>query len=260
MLSTARAVGEKFADTHVDFTHAFCYWSKPQSDKGRNRMPNSNGFEETLRRSEIRYRRLFETAQDGILILDGSSGSIIDVNPFLLFLLGFTPEEFLGKKLWELDAFQDIETNNDPFTALLKNDYLRYDDLPLKTKNGRVVAVEFVSNVYMVERVKMIQCNIRETAPRNMAALQLQKVEAKHGKHFRPSQKLESLSTLTRGAVHEFNNVLATVLLSAEMIANRADDRAKIVVNAARIIQAVKRGAVIVKQLSIRARADVGKI
>jgi len=53
--------------------------------------------EEALCASEARYRRLFETAQDGILILDGHSGLIIDVNPFLVNLLDYSREEFIGK-------------------------------------------------------------------------------------------------------------------------------------------------------------------
>src|SRR6476646_5504925 len=44
------------------------------------------------------HRRLFETAKDGILLLDADTGQIIDVNPFLIKLLGYSHEEFLGKK------------------------------------------------------------------------------------------------------------------------------------------------------------------
>jgi DNA-binding NtrC family response regulator len=58
--------------------------------------------EELLSASEVRYRRLFETAQDGILILDAETGQIADVNPFLIEMLGYAKEEFLGKKLWEI--------------------------------------------------------------------------------------------------------------------------------------------------------------
>ena len=47
--------------------------------------------------SELRYRRLFESAKDGILILDAETGMIVDVNPFLIELLGFPREAFLGK-------------------------------------------------------------------------------------------------------------------------------------------------------------------
>jgi PAS domain-containing protein len=76
------------------------------------------GKEEELKASEVRYRRLFETAQDGILILDGETGKIIDVNPFLLELLGCTHVELLGKELWQLGLFSDIERSQKAFQQL----------------------------------------------------------------------------------------------------------------------------------------------
>jgi PAS domain S-box-containing protein len=128
----------------------------------------SNGL--TLKDSELRYRRLFESAQDGILILDGETGMIDDVNPFLAHLLGYAREEFINKKLWELGAFQDIQESKEAFEALQKNEYIRYEDLPLKAKNGDMIDVEFVSNVYFVGARKVIQCNIRDITTSKIAA------------------------------------------------------------------------------------------
>ena len=91
----------------------------------------------SLTESESRYRRLFETAQDGILILDAATGLIEDVNPYLIKMLGYSRAEFIKKKLWEVGAFMDIEANKEAFEALQENEYIRYDDLPLKTKDGR---------------------------------------------------------------------------------------------------------------------------
>src|SRR5665647_3355258 len=62
---------------------------------------------DVLKVSELRYRRLFETAQDAILILDGESGEIIDANKFILDLLGYPLEYFVGRHLWELSFFKD---------------------------------------------------------------------------------------------------------------------------------------------------------
>src|SRR5512134_3672537 len=99
-----------------------------------------------LKTSEIRYRRLFEAAQDGILILDAETGAITDVNPFLIDMLGYSREEFIRKKLWDVGAFQDTKASKDAFQALQKNEYIRYKDLPLRSKDGRLIKVEFVSN------------------------------------------------------------------------------------------------------------------
>jgi PAS domain S-box-containing protein len=122
--------------------------------------------EEELKASETRYRRLFETAQDGILILDAGTGLINDVNPFLMDMLGYTRGEFLGKRLWEIGAFKDIEASIAAFKELQRKGYVRYEDLPLKTRDGQEIAVEFVSNLYLVNHHKVIQCNIRNITDR----------------------------------------------------------------------------------------------
>ncbi|TAK14694.1 MAG: PAS domain S-box protein [Anaerolineae bacterium] len=127
----------------------------------------------TLKDSELRYRRLFETAQDGILILEAKTGKIEDVNPFLADLLGYAREEFINKRLWELGAFQDIQESKQAFEALQQNEYIRYEDLPLKTKNGDLIDVEFVSNVYFVGAKKVIQCNIRDITATKQAVKDL---------------------------------------------------------------------------------------
>ena len=122
--------------------------------------------EEELKVSETRYRRLFETAQDGILILDADTGQINDVNPFLIDMLGYTRREFMGKKLWEIGAFEDNRASKAAFEELQRKGYIRYEDLPLKTKDGREISVEFISNKYMVNHSQVIQCNIRDITDR----------------------------------------------------------------------------------------------
>lgn len=125
--------------------------------------------EAKLQFSELRYRRLFETAQDGILILDAHSGKITDVNPFLKDLLGYTNAELLGKELWEIGVFKDIVDSKKAFLELQINGYIRYKDLPLQTKDGESIAVEFISNTYEVDTEKVIQCNIRDITTRKKA-------------------------------------------------------------------------------------------
>jgi len=129
--------------------------------------------QEQLTASEVRYRRLFETARDGILILDAESGVVIDVNPFLIEMLGFSQEEIRGKELWELGFFKDIAANKANFLELQQKEYIRYEDLPLETADGRRLSVEFVSNVYQVNHHKVVQCNIRDITERKRAEQQL---------------------------------------------------------------------------------------
>jgi diguanylate cyclase (GGDEF)-like protein/PAS domain S-box-containing protein len=145
------------------------YRSSPE-----NGLPNGGFFEHerkqiALEESEARYRRLFETAKDGILILDGDYGRITDVNPFLLDLLGYSKTELIGKQLWEIGPVRDIIASKEAMGQLQNADYIRYEDLPLETKTGERKQVEFVSNAYLVNGWRVIQCNIRDISARKHA-------------------------------------------------------------------------------------------
>lgn len=135
----------------------------------KNSNKSETQTEQSLRSSELSYRRLFEAARDGILILDVDSGRITDVNPFLFELLGFTRSEMVGKTVGELSPFKDIESNKIMLERLQERGYVRYENLPLKTRDGRHIAVEFVSNVYQVGDQKVIQCNVRDITQRQQA-------------------------------------------------------------------------------------------
>jgi PAS domain S-box-containing protein len=116
--------------------------------------------------SELRYRRLFETAQDGILILDADTGQVVDANPFMKDLLGYSQKEFLGKKLWEIGPFKGEAASKITFSELQCKDRIRYEGLPLETKEGKRVEVEFISNAYLMDEKLLIQCNIRDITER----------------------------------------------------------------------------------------------
>ena len=129
--------------------------------------------------SDNRYRRLFETAQDGILILEADTGQITDVNPFLMRMLGRTRETLLGKRLWEIGPFKDIAASKAAFEELQRQEYIRYEDLPLETSDGHRLDVEFVSNVYEVDHARVIQCNIRDITERKKVEEALRESEHK---------------------------------------------------------------------------------
>jgi diguanylate cyclase (GGDEF)-like protein/PAS domain S-box-containing protein len=126
-----------------------------------------------LKDSEVRYRRLFETAKDGILILDGDTGRIVDANPFIQDLLGYGESELIGKALWEIGPVQEIPDSQKAMRELQKNEYIRYEDIPLETRAGEHKHVEFVSNVYLVDGWRVIQCNIRDITERKQAETQV---------------------------------------------------------------------------------------
>ena len=123
--------------------------------------------EAAMKHSEVRYRRLFQTAKDGILILDADTGKVIDANPFMTALLGYSHDEFLGKELWEIGLFRDIEESRAAYRELQEKGYVRYENLPLESRSGHKVEVEFVSNVYAENHHQVVQCNIRDITERS---------------------------------------------------------------------------------------------
>src|ERR1035438_1166993 len=134
---------------------------------------NGARTEQVLRASELSYRRLSEAAEDGILILEADTGRINDVNPFLFKLLGFSHNEMVGKTVGELSPFKDIESNKVMLERLQRDRYVRYENLPLETRDGRHIAVEFVSNVYQAGDRNVIQCNVRDITERKRSEEQL---------------------------------------------------------------------------------------
>lgn len=174
--------------------------------KGKIKSP-SNPVEDALKASEVSYRRLFETAQDGILIIDADTGRISDVNPFLVDLLGYSRKDFIDKALWNFGPFKDIRANKSAFEDLMRNGYIRYEHLPLETKDGRRIEVEFISNTYQVGRKQTIQCNIRDISQRKEYERNRNRLESQ----LKQAQKMAAVAALAGGVAHLFNNELTII-------------------------------------------------
>ncbi len=173
--------------------------------------------------SELGYRRLFEAAQDGILILN-ADGQIIDVNPFLIEMLGYAKQELIGKELWEIGVFKDIAASKIAFDELQEQGYIRYDDLPLESRAGVVKQVEFVSNSYLVGEKRVIQCNIRDITQRMQAEETLRSKDKElrgMTQQLWQASKLATMGELSASIAHELNNPLTTVTLSLEALMHR---------------------------------------
>ena len=168
--------------------------------------------------SESRYRRLFETAQDAILILDAPTGKITDANPFIKRMLGYSGDELLGKELWQIGFFKDVEASQNAFRELKDRGYIRYDHLPLETKSGQQIEVEFVSNVYSVDHQQVIQCNIRDISDRTQFERQAQEQTAALADLNR--RKDEFLAMLS----HELRNPLAPILNAVHLLRHQGDE------------------------------------
>jgi PAS domain S-box-containing protein len=190
--------------TKKELTDELIYIRQQLADLGVEEAERKR-LEKILQASEVRYRRLFETAQDGILIIDADTGDIVDVNPFLVDLLGYSHKEFIGKKLWEIGAFKDIEESRAAFKELQNKEYIRYENLPLETKEGRQIDVEFVSNAYRVNHSNVIQCNIRDITERKMAEEALKESEERYRNLFRENLSVMLLIDPQSGDIVDAN-------------------------------------------------------
>lgn len=134
--------------------------------------------QQELSELSLRYSRLFEAAQDGILLLDYPELRIEDANPYILRLIGYSKDEILGKQLWEIGLLADKGKALSAQTAILKSGYVRYEDIDLVTKAGSRVPVEFISNSYPVDGKTVVQCNIREISQRKELEIALAQKQA----------------------------------------------------------------------------------
>jgi len=179
---------------------------------------NRRKAEQELEFSEVRYRRLFESAHDGILILDAATAKVLDVNPFMGELLGYPREHFLGEELWEIGFLKDAQSSKEAMAILQKVGHIRYDDHPLQHKNGSLIPVEFVSNVYQEGGRDVIQCNIRDITERKRHAEELAK--AREGAETANKSKSEFLANMS----HEIRTPMGAILGFAEMLLNKSPE------------------------------------
>jgi PAS domain S-box-containing protein len=162
------------ANTRTDQANTRTEEANTRTDQANTRTEQAEARSvQAIFASELRYRRLFETAQDGILILDADTGQVVDANPFMKDLLGYSQEEFLGRKLWEIGPFKGTAASKIAFAELQLEDRIRYEGMPLETKDGLRVEVEFISNAYLVEQKRLIQCNIRNITERKRAEAEI---------------------------------------------------------------------------------------
>jgi PAS domain S-box-containing protein len=175
-------------------------------------ITDSRNAQLRLEDSETRFRRLFEAAHDGILILDASTHKITHVNPFLTNLLDYSADHFLGKELWEIGFLKDKQASVFAMEQLDEKGSIRYENLPLEDRQGRKHPVEMVANKYEEGAHPVIQCNIRDIAERRRLEKQMLDQAAELSDlHRRKDEFLAMLS-------HELRSPLAPIANAVQLL------------------------------------------
>jgi len=202
-------------------------------------------LEKAQRASDAGYRRLFDTAQDGILLVAAETGTVVDANPHFVELLGYPRAQLTGKAIWELGLFMEHPASEGILAELSEKKSVRYENLPLQASDGRQIDVEFVSTAYQVDGVQMIQCNIRDISARLRAEAEREQFQLK----LQESQKLESLGVMSGGIAHDFNNILTAILGNASLVSDGLPANSALQANMEGIVQGCRRAADLCKQM-----------
>jgi PAS domain S-box-containing protein len=170
-----------------------------------------------VRQSERRYRRLFETSRDGILLVEPSTGKVVDANPAASELFGRPCEKLVGQELWELGVFKNAEANQSFLRRMEERSRSRYDSLSLPRSGADPIELEFISNAYVTETGTVIQCNFRDISERRQLARAQEEAEASADLHRRKDEFLAMLS-------HELRNPLASLVNGVHLLRLQESD------------------------------------
>jgi two-component system cell cycle sensor histidine kinase/response regulator CckA len=191
-----------------------------------------------LQVSEAQHRLVFETAREGIWLMDAKSGVLLDVNPFFQDLVGFARQELVGRKPWDIGLFADGETARSRFEANFAGGFGVEQEVAMRTKTGQPVWVEAVTNTYLLGDRLVTQANLRDVTDRTKLQDQV-----------RQMQKLDSIGRLAGGVAHDFNNLLNIISAHVAVLDRNGLPSEKRSESLRSIEKAVERGSAVVKQL-----------
>jgi two-component system, chemotaxis family, CheB/CheR fusion protein len=172
--------------------------------------------------AEIQYRRLFESAKDGILVIDGGTGQVIDVNPFFLELTRYSRQEIVGQAFWEIAPFRKAEEGHRLVPETTEREIMQYDSVPLLAHDGRQLITALMANRYKVKEQSFIQVNIRDVTQRRQAEDDLRRSNL-------------DLQQFAFAASHDLQEPLRTVINQVQLL--QREYKGKLGVDADEIIQ-----------------------
>lgn len=202
-------------------------------------------LEGLLTESETRYRRIFETAADGIMLLGKDTGLIVHANQTIEQMLGYCKADFMGKKLQDIGVPLDTIDFPARIQDLSQRGVLNYENVPVKTKSGQ----NTYTDISLVDRDQHVQCNIRDVTERKKLEFQL-----------RHAQKMEAVGRLAGGIAHDFNNILNVIMGYGTMVADTLEAGSPAKENMNEVLIAAARAADLTQKLLVFSRKDVVEV
>ncbi|MEW6521889.1 MAG: PAS domain S-box protein [Thermodesulfobacteriota bacterium] len=217
-----------------------------QTDRERERAVAA------LQESEARYRALFETSADGILIADIETGSFRYANPAICRFLGYTEAEFPAMAVADIHPESDLPKVLADFQAQARGDKTLAEEIPCLRKDGAVVYVDVNAVAVTVDGRA---CNVgffRDITPRKRAEAERDRLQAQ----FIQAQKMESVGRLAGGVAHDYNNMLNVIIGYSELALEKTGPEDQLHEDLQAILNAAGRSRDITRQLLAFARKE----
>jgi two-component system, cell cycle sensor histidine kinase and response regulator CckA len=195
--------------------------------------------EQALRESEGRYRNLFESAPDGILVAD-STGTYVDVNPSALRMLGYSHDELIGMKSSDILALREA-SHVDSALGEIQRGLEHRREWQFRRKDGTGFDADVQAATMADGRILAI---VRDVSERKRMEEQL-----------RQAQKMEAIGRLAGGVAHDFNNSLGVIMGYTELLMADADAAQRLKLE--QIVKATQRASGLTRQLLAFSRKQI---
>jgi two-component system cell cycle sensor histidine kinase/response regulator CckA len=239
------------ADDYVLKNHLGRLPNSVHSALGKRRaLREKQEAEKALRESEIRYRRLFESAREGVLLLDAETRLVTDVNPYMAGLMGVMPISLHGKTLLEIGLIPDRKSYDALMHQIDSSGAAGFDGTLAAGQNGTKVAIEMNCHAYDMQDRRLIQCNVRDMTERRQSEEEKETMRAQ----LFQAQKMEAIGNLAGGVAHDFNNLMTAIQVSADVGMMKVDESNLLFMDLKEIRYAALRASSLIRQLLLFSR------
>jgi two-component system cell cycle sensor histidine kinase/response regulator CckA len=239
------------ADDYVLKNHLGRRPNSVHSALGKRRaLREKQEAEKALRESEIRYRRLFESAREGVLLLDAETRLVTDVNPYMAGLMGVMPISLHGKTLLEIGLIPDRKSYDALMHQIDSSGAAGFDGTLAAGQNGTKVAIEMNCHAYDMQDRRLIQCNVRDMTERRQSEEEKETMRAQ----LFQAQKMEAIGNLAGGVAHDFNNLMTAIQVSADVGMMKVDESNLLFMDLKEIRYAALRASSLIRQLLLFSR------